>query len=48
MIGSEEFDLEAFKKVARQTGYRTMFEDGLKKIELGITTLEEVLRAVRE
>ena len=48
MIGSEEFDLEAFKKVARQTGYRTMFEDGLKKMELGITTLEEVLRAVRE
>ncbi len=48
MIGSEEFDLEAFKKAARQAGYRTMFEDGLKKMELGITTLEEVLRAVRE
>ncbi len=48
MIGRENFDLEAFKKVARQAGYRTMFEDGLKKIELGITTLEEVLRAVRE
>ncbi len=48
MIGAAEFDLEAFKKAARQAGYRTMFEDGLKKIELGITTLEEVLRAVRE
>ncbi|HDM31974.1 MAG TPA: type II/IV secretion system protein [bacterium] len=48
MIGAEGFDLEAFKKVARQAGYRTMFEDGLKKMELGITTLEEVLRAVRE
>jgi len=26
----------------------TMFEDGLKKIELGLTTIEEVLRVIRE
>jgi len=48
IIGSKDFDFEIFKKRARQAGYRTMFEDGLRKIELGITTLEELLRAVRE
>ena len=47
-IASKNFDLDTLKKMAREHGYRTMFEDGLKKIELGITTLEEVLRAVRE
>lgn len=48
MIGSKNFDFETFKKRARQSGYSTMFEDGLRKIELGVTTLEELLRAVRE
>jgi len=47
-IASKDFNLDTLKKMARENGYQTMFEDGLKKIELGITTLEEVLRAVRE
>ncbi len=47
-IASKDFNLDSLKKMAREHSYRTMFEDGLKKIELGITTLEEVLRAVRE
>ncbi|MCD6085671.1 type II/IV secretion system protein [bacterium] len=47
-IASKNFNLDSLKKMAREHSYRTMFEDGLKKIELGITTLEEVLRAVRE
>jgi len=27
---------------------KTMFEDGLQKVEVGMTTLEEVLRVIRE
>lgn len=33
-------------QVAREHGMRTLFEDGLRKARLGITTLEEVLRVV--
>ncbi len=32
---------------ARRIGYRTMFEDGLDKVEAGITSLEEVMRVTR-
>jgi type IV pilus assembly protein PilB len=34
------------RQVARASGMRTMFEDGERKIALGITTMEEVLRVV--
>jgi type IV pilus assembly protein PilB len=34
-------------KEARQTGYRTMFEDGIDKVETGVTALEEVMRVTR-
>jgi type II secretory ATPase GspE/PulE/Tfp pilus assembly ATPase PilB-like protein len=34
-------------KEARVTGYRTMFEDGIDKVEAGVTTLEEVMRVTR-
>jgi type IV pilus assembly protein PilB len=34
---------EAFKLKAREEGMRTLFENGLKKVEAGITSLEEVL-----
>lgn len=36
------------KKKAIGEGMTTMFEDGLKKVESGVTTLDEVLRVVRE
>jgi len=36
------------RKEAIAEGMITMFEDGLKKVELGITPIEEVLRVVRE
>ncbi|MFH1312203.1 MAG: GspE/PulE family protein [Candidatus Eisenbacteria bacterium] len=32
---------------ARDTGYRTMFEDGVDKVAAGITSLEEVMRVTR-
>lgn len=36
------------KAKAQELGMTTMIEDGLKKVEEGITTLEEVLRAIKE
>ena len=36
------------RKQAAKDGMRSMFEDGLDKVEKGITTIEEVLRVVRE
>ena len=36
------------RKAAIKEGMMTMFEDGLHKVERGITTMEEVLRVVRE
>ena len=35
------------KQAARKGGYRTMFEDGLDKVEEGGTSLEEVMRVTR-
>jgi len=40
--------LDKLKVAARESGSRTMFEDGLKKVELALTTIEEVLRVIRE
>lgn len=34
--------------VAKKEGMLTMFEDGMKKVNAGLTTIEEVLRVVRE
>ena len=48
LIVSPEFDLEALRSQARASGMKTMFEDGLQKVEVGMTTLEEVLRVIRE
>ncbi|MCA9387433.1 MAG: type II secretion system protein GspE, partial [Candidatus Andersenbacteria bacterium] len=33
-------------ELAAKQGLRTMFEDGLEKVRLGTTTLEELLRVV--
>ena len=48
IITAPRFDLDAFRTAARAAGSRTMFEDGLEKIKLGLTTIEDVLRVVRE
>jgi type IV pilus assembly protein PilB len=42
--GSTAQDLAA---EGRNTGFKTMFEDGLDKVEQGLTTLEEVMRVTR-
>ncbi|GIW67477.1 MAG: hypothetical protein KatS3mg096_345 [Candidatus Parcubacteria bacterium] len=48
MIASRELNSEKIKQIARKSGYRTMFEDALDKISVGITTIEEALRVIRE
>jgi general secretion pathway protein E len=41
-------DAHEIAKVARGEGMQTMYEDGLKKLMQGVTSVEEVLRATRE
>lgn len=48
LIISPHFSLDEIKKMARKQGTITMFEDGLKKVEKGLTTLDEVFRVIRE
>ncbi|OGZ17729.1 MAG: hypothetical protein A2Z78_00250 [Candidatus Nealsonbacteria bacterium RBG_13_36_15] len=44
----EKATADQIKNKAQELGMRTMIEDGLKKAEKGITTLEEILRATKE
>jgi type IV pilus assembly protein PilB len=48
LILSENLSTDALWEEARKNGSETMFEDGLKKASLGITTIDEVLRVIRE
>jgi len=43
-----DFALDGLRKLARKRGMITMFEDGLRKAMQGMTTVEEVLRVIRE
>lgn len=44
----KEVPIGEIRKQAIAEGMATMFEDGLKKVEAGVTTIEEVMRVVRE
>ena len=48
LITASSFDLAAIKAEARQSGMKTMFEDGLLKVELALTTIDELLRVIQE
>ncbi|MCP6719932.1 MAG: Flp pilus assembly complex ATPase component TadA [Patescibacteria group bacterium] len=48
LIIDPAFNLDSLKKIAHQEGMITLFEDGLKKVELGLTTVEELFRVIRE
>jgi type IV pilus assembly protein PilB len=48
LIVAPQFSLETLRVQAQASGMETMFEDGLRKVELAQTTLEEVLRVIRE
>jgi general secretion pathway protein E len=41
-------DASDIERAARQSGMRTMYEDGLRKALAGLTTVEEVLRVTQE
>jgi len=47
-IISPDFALDGLRKLAQQEGMKTMFEDGLRKVERGMTTIEEVFRVIKE
>lgn len=42
------FSLDGLRNLAKKKGMITMLEDGIRKAELGITTIEEVLKVIRE
>jgi type IV pilus assembly protein PilB len=48
LIISPDFSLDNLSKLARKEGMISMFEDGLRKVERGTTTIEELLRVIRE
>ena len=48
IISAEHFNLDALRQESRKAGTTSMFEDGLAKVQVGKTTLEEVLRVIRE
>jgi type IV pilus assembly protein PilB len=48
LIISSDFNLDNLKRLAREEGMVTMFEDGLRKVERGLTTIEEIFRVIRE
>ncbi len=48
LITQPNFSLDTLHALASKEGMVTMFEDGLRKAEKGITTIEELLRVIRE
>ncbi len=48
LILSDHFNEDALRLDAHRAGMKTMFEDGLTKVELALTTIDEVLRVIRE
>lgn len=48
LITSGTITVDILRQAADAQGMQTMFEDGLSKVETGVTTVEEILRAIRE
>jgi len=48
LINQPDFSLDKLRNLAKQKGMVSMFEDGLRKAELGMTTVEEVMRVIKE
>ncbi len=48
LIGTRGLTLDALRKAAQQQGMITLFEDGIKKVAQGVTSLEELLRVATE
>lgn len=45
---SKDADLESLRALQKQRNYETLFQNGLRKVEKGLTTLEEVLSVAYE
>lgn len=45
---SKDADLDALRRLQKQKNYGTLFQSGLKKVEKGLSTLEEVLSVAYE
>ena len=41
-------DANQLRETARQQGMKTLFEDGMEKVKMGVTTMSEVLRVTQE
>lgn len=48
IINANDFTLDRLVKELRKEGSITMLEDGLRKATIGMTTIEEVLRVIRD
>ena len=48
IIATQGFSLDVLYDEARKEEMVTMFQDGLRKVERGMTTIEEILRVIRE
>jgi type IV pilus assembly protein PilB len=48
LVNQPDFSLDKLRALAKEKGMVSMFEDGLKKAELGMTSVEEVMRVIRE
>ncbi|MCL5006659.1 MAG: GspE/PulE family protein [Patescibacteria group bacterium] len=47
-IVNSDFSLDGLRALAESEGMISMFQDGLRKAELGVTTIDEVLRVIGE
>jgi type II secretory ATPase GspE/PulE/Tfp pilus assembly ATPase PilB-like protein len=48
LIMDGSFSMDMLRAQAQKEGMVMMFEDGLRKVERGTTTIEEVMRVIRE
>jgi len=48
LIMEGSFSMDTLRTQAQKEGMVAMFEDGLRKVERGITTIEEIMRVIRE
>ncbi len=48
IISLQNVDIARLRTEARRNGMKSMFEDGLLKVELALTTIEELLRVIQE
>ncbi len=48
LIIDPQFSLDKFNKAAKEEGMVSMLEDGLRKVERGMTTIDELFRVIRE